>query len=126
MSQWNFLDIQFCYGIWIICKMKRFIIGFILGSVLVSSVTYAYRIPKPQRITDFDQNGLVILNETLEQLWDVTNGRFVINITTSNPDGSLKGNVGEMILFNNSGTYYLAINTTGAKIWRSIELSDTP
>jgi len=106
--------------------MKKFIIGFILGSLLVSEVSYAYRMPKPQRITDFDQNGLVILNEVLEQLWDVTNGRFVLNIVTSNPDGSLKGNVGGMILFNNSGTYYLAINVTGAKIWKSILLTDTP
>lgn len=106
--------------------MRKFIIGVILGSILTSGVSYAYRIPKPQRITGFDQNGLVTLNETLEQIWDVTNGRYVLNVVTSNPDGSLTGNVGEVILFNSSGTYYLAVNTTGAKIWRSILLTDTP
>ena len=57
--------------------MKKFILGIILGSLLTSGISYAYRAPKPQRITDFDENNLVILNETLEQLWDVTNGRYV-------------------------------------------------
>lgn len=106
--------------------MKKFIIGFIIGSFLLTGISFAYRIPKPQRITDFDQNGLVILNETLEQLYDLTNGRFSLNITTVNPDGNRKGNVGEIILFNNSGTYYLAINTTGSTVWRSVVLTDTP
>ena len=106
--------------------MKRFILGVIVGSLLISGISYAYRMPKPQRITDFDQNGLVILNENLERLWDITNGRFNLDIVIVNPDGNTKGNVGDMLLFNNSGTYYLAINTTGAKIWRSIVLTDTP
>ena len=106
--------------------MKRFVTGFLLGSILISGITYAYRIPKPQRITDFDQNGLVILNETLENLWNLTNGRYSLNTITTNPDGTLTGNGGDMILYNNSGAYYLAINTTGAKIWRSVLLTDTP
>ena len=106
--------------------MKKLIIGFILGNLLATGVSFAYRIPKPQRITDFDQNGLVILNETLEQLYDLTNGRFSLNITTTNPDGNRKGDVGEIILFNNSGDYYLAINTTGSTVWRSTALTDTP
>jgi len=106
--------------------MRRIICGFILGSLLVSGISYAYRTPKPQRITDFNQNGLVILNENLEQLWNVTNGRYNLNITTNNPDGSLQGNGGDMVLFNNSGTYYLEINTTGAKVWRGVVLTNTP
>ena len=92
----------------------------------MGGISYAYRIPKPQRITDFDQNGLVTLNETLEQLWDVTNGRYNLTTVTTNPDGAKSGKGGDMVLFNNSGTYYLAINTTGAKIWRSVVLTDTP
>jgi hypothetical protein len=106
--------------------MRKFIVGLILGSLLVNGISYAYRIPKPQRITGFDQNGLVILNETLEQLWDVTNGRYSLNTTTTNPDGSLQGNGGDMILLNTGGNYYLEINTTGAKVWRGILLSNTP
>jgi len=106
--------------------MKRFILGIILGSLLATGVSYAYRIPKPQRITAFDQNGLVILNEVLDNLWNVTNGRYSLNITTTNPDGSLQGNGGDMVLYNSSGTYYLEINTTGAKVWRGVVLTNTP
>ena len=106
--------------------MKKFIFGLIIGVFCVSGVGNAYRIQRPMRITDFDQRNLVILNESLENLWDVSNGRFNLDIVTSNPDGNLKGDVGDMILFNNSGTYYLCINTTGVKIWRSTLLQDLP
>jgi len=105
--------------------MKRFVIGFILGSFLITGVSYAYRIPRPFRITGFDQNNLVTLNDTLEALWDVTNGRYNLSLTTVNPDGTVKGNAGDMILFNNSGTYYLEI-CVGGTVWRGEELSNTP
>lgn len=105
--------------------MKKFILGIILGFILTGSISYAYRIPKPQRITDFDQNGLVILNENLENLWDVTNGRMNLDIVTVNPDGATKGDVGDMLLYNNGGTYYLEI-CVGGTVWRGEELSNTP
>ncbi len=106
--------------------MKKILFGLIIGLILSSSISYAYRIGKPLRITDFDQKGLVVINENFERLWDITNGRYSLNITTTNPDGNTKGDVGDILLYNNSGTYYLAINTTGAKVWRSILLTDTP
>jgi len=106
-------------------KMRRFISGLIIG-LFISGIAYGYRIAKPQRITDFDQRGLIVANENFERLWQLTNGRFNLDIVTVNPDGNTKGDVGDMLLFNNSGTYYLAINTTGAKVWRSILLTDTP
>lgn len=106
--------------------MKKIIIGFIFGSLLVSGISYAYRIPKPQRITAFDENNLVVINEVLENLWNLSNGRFSLDIVTSNPDGSRRGDIGDVLLFNNSGTYYLEINVTGAKIWQGILLQDTP
>ena len=105
--------------------MKRFITGLIIGLCL-TGISYGYRISKPQRITDFDQRGLVVVNENFERLWDVTNGRYQLDITTTNPDGNTNGDVGDVIMLNNSGTYYLEVNTTGAKIWRGIQLTDTP
>lgn len=91
----------------------------------MTGVSYAYRIPKPQRITEFNHSGLVILNESLEQLWDVTNGRISINLTTVNPDGVVKGNAGDMVLLNDSGTYYLEI-CAGGTVWLGEALSNTP
>jgi hypothetical protein len=105
--------------------MRKYIL-FVLFLLLAIGTSQAYRISKPQRITAFDHNGLVILNETLEQLWDVTNGRYNLTIVTTNPDGTVSGKGGDMVLYNASGTYYLAINTTGVKIWRSVLLQDLP
>ncbi len=102
------------------------IISFIIGFTLATGIVYGYRISKPQRITDFDQKGLVVVNENFERLFDLTNGRYALNITTTNPDGNLKGDVGDMILANTNSIYYLEINTTGAKIWRGVQLTDVP
>ena len=106
--------------------MKKFVAILILGVLFYSGTTYGFRTEKPNRLTEFDQNNLVILNRVLESLWDISNGRFNLDIVTTNPDGNTKGDVGDMLLFNDSGTYYLEINTTGAKVWRGILLSDTP
>jgi hypothetical protein len=105
--------------------MKKLICGIILGSLLMTGISYAYRIPKPQRITEFNHNGLVILNESLEQLWDLTNGRYNLSITTSNPDGVVKGNAGDMILLLSGGVYYLEV-CTGSNVWVGEALSNTP
>ena len=105
----------------------RKLICILVVVLLLSGTSYALRISKPPRFTKLDDPVQITqLNNTLEDLWNLTNGRFTINIVTTNPDGSLKGDVGDMVLFNNSGSFFLAINTTGAKIWRSVALSDTP
>lgn len=52
------------------------------------------------------------------------NGR--LEIVTSNPDGSRKGTAGDIVLLNNSGTFYLEVNTDGGTTWRGVLLSDTP
>ena len=106
--------------------MKKLALGLILGLLLSSSISYAYRISKPQRITDFDQRGLVIVNENFERLWDITNGRFSLDIVTVNPDGNIKGDVGDMLLAYTNSLYYLEINVTGAKVWRGTALTDLP
>ena len=55
---------------------------------LITTSVYAYRMSKPRRITDFDERNLVILNDTLESLWDITNGRM----TEFDDDVTLSGN----------------------------------
>ena len=95
--------------------MKKFTMGFVLGLLLVGSVSYAYRIPKPQRITAFDENNLVILNETLENLWNVVNGRYNFDIKTSVPTS--KPIEGTAVAYSSGGVYRLYIYLNGA--WRS-------
>ena len=103
----------------------KLIIAFIIGFCLASGIVYGYRIPKPNRITDFDQKGLVVINDNFEKLFDITNGRYSLNIVTVNPDGATRGDTGDMLLLNVGGTYYLEI-CVGGTVWRGEELSNTP
>ena len=107
---------------------NKFILGICIGVGLAIAVNaYSYRPPKPTRLTKLDEiSQIVQLNEALENLWNVIDGRYALNIVTVNPDGARRGDVGDMVLFNNSGTYYFAVNTTGAKVWRSVQLTNTP
>jgi len=86
----------------------------------------AYRISKPDKITEINDESLVRLNTILEDLWDITNSRYQMGYVTTNPDGSRNGDIGDFVLFNNNGTYYLAINVDGLTTWRSVQLTDTP
>jgi len=108
--------------------MRKYLIILFLGILIsVSFNIYALRSPSPQRFTDFtDKSQINQLNDFLETIWNITNGRYNINIVTTNPDGNTKGDVGDILLFNDSGTYYLCINVTGSTIWRSVALTDTP
>ena len=77
--------------------MKKSIIGLIIGLCL-SGVAQAYRVAKPIRITGFDQNNLVAVNENFERLWDITNGRYNLSVentipTKSATEGDMKGYV---------------------------------
>ena len=94
--------------------------------MLCTSMAYAYRITKPLPITDYNERGMVIINDNFERIWNITNGRFNLNITTTNPDGVVDGEVGDMILYNDAGTHYLEINVDGEKMWRGVNLTDTP
>ena len=103
----------------------RFIIGFIIGSLLITGGSYAYRIPKPQRITDFDQNGLVTINETLEQLWDLTNGRISLNSGSLISTGTGTVKMGSTNNANNVG--WLKIERTdGTMVYIPYWTDDTP
>jgi len=105
--------------------MKKCIIIILI--VLFVGSAYAYRTARPINFTDLtDPAQINQLNTILTELWDLTNGRYHMNETTTNPDGTRNGYLGEMILFNDSGTYYLCINVNGVKIWKSTLLQDLP
>lgn len=51
-----------------------------------------------------------------------------LEIVTSNPDGSRTGKRGDILLFNDSETYYLeiCISSPTGTVWKGVALSDTP
>ena len=108
--------------------MRRFVAGVVLGLMLGTVITaYPFRTGAPPTFTDFENFSQVMqLNRYLSDIWEITNGKYTMNIKTTNPDGSDSGNVGDMVLFNNGGTYYLEVNVDGSTTWRGVLLTDTP
>ena len=106
--------------------MKKIIL-IILAILLIPVGLYAYRTSRPIKFTDLTKpDQITQLNEIITELWNISNGKWNMNIVTVNPDGTTKGDVGDMLLYNSSGTYYLEINTTGSTIWRGVALTNTP
>ena len=58
------------------------------------------------------------INETLEQLWDVTNGRYVPDVKNSVPTNSPPE--GSMVVYSSGGVYriYIYLNS-GWRVWTS-------
>ncbi len=92
--------------------MKRFIFGLIAGFVLSCAVAKAGIItsPPPSDIP-------VQTQQYLFNIWQNMNRPEVV---TSDPNGSRKGKKGDLVLFNNSGTFSLEVNTTGSTVWQTL------
>jgi hypothetical protein len=103
--------------------MKKFIIVLIL--VCISGIVYGYRIAKPQRITDFDQKGLVVINENFERLWDLTNGRYSPNSASSASTGTGTVKMGSVNSANSAGWVKFE-KTDGTSIYIPYWTDDTP
>jgi hypothetical protein len=97
--------------------MRRFILGFILGTLLICGVSYAYRIAKPIPIQEVNLTTLVELNRVLEELWDLTNGRmdevFKLNIGDVNDGNYMEiQNDGDVVFYGTSGLAFGEIYTS--------------
>jgi len=92
----------------------KYFIGFIIG-LLISGTAYAYRFSKPQRITEFDDRALVIINESLEQLWDAVNGRYTLDVEITAPTKT--ADEGDIVAYSSGGVYRIYIYLNGA--WRA-------
>lgn len=105
--------------------MKKIIFGFIIGLVFINGIGYAYRISKPLRIVDFDQKGLIVINENFERLWDITNGRFSLNEGANSSTGTGTIKMGSTSNANSTG--FLKIEKTdGTVVYIPYFSDDTP
>ena len=92
-----------------------FIFTLIILCSVVTRDTQAYRTVKPQRITKTDAADLTALNDAIEQLWFITNGRYNFDVVTAEP--SVTASEGLAKVSNVGGVYKLHIYINGA--WRS-------
>jgi len=91
--------------------MRGWMVGLIVGVVLSSvSVSWAIRLPAPPTITEWNPSAIAQINSYLRQVWELTNGRLTHEVTTTNPNGSRVGTQGDLVFYNNSGSYKLCVN----------------
>lgn len=88
--------------------MKILILSLIL---LFSTQVYAGKISAPPPLKDLP----VSLQHYLKQLYD---NFHVLEITTTAPNGNKKGTKGQIVIYNNSGTFELWVNTTSLTVWQ--------
>ncbi len=64
---------------------------------------------KPEQVKQLKEILLFILDRLDE-----------LPLTTTDPNGNLSGRIGQIILYNNAGTFSLKVNTTGLKVWQTL------
>jgi len=75
-----------------------------------------YNLVSPPKTTD--ANSLYQYLYVLYQRW------MVAQISVSEPNGFVDGSVGSIIIYNNNGTYYLAVETSdpNGTVWKGVAL----
>lgn len=83
--------------------MKKTIITLLFLGVVTSA--YALRVARPISLTyPITKEQVVQLNRNLDDLWNITNGRFELDITTTSKSNARNG---EIWILNDGGTYKL-------------------
>ena len=90
-------------------EMKKFIIILFMFSLPVFGGTISSPPPLPELPPQ--------LQHYLTEMYD---NFHVLEITTTAPEGNIKGIKGTMIIYNNSGTFELWINDDGNISWQQI------
>ena len=111
--------------------MRWVFVGLLVGwgmfgwSVLKMPSAYAVRLSKPPTITKLDEANLAELNSWLDKLWQLTNGRYTVDVVTTNPNGVRTCAQGDEVYFNTSGSFQHCVcssattpATPTGKTWR--------
>lgn len=69
----------------------------------------------PRKIYSYKDNQA--LDKDIKQIYDWLSKD---DVTTTAPNGSRQGRVGERVLYNNAGTFELWVNTDGSTVWQQI------
>ena len=102
--------------------MGRVLLGVCVGIALSAPSVWALRIASPPTFREWNTNTFSQLNDVFLQLWNIGNGRYQMDVVTSDPDGSRRGDVGEAVLFD-TATNRLCVNVDGAKLWHCVDIS---
>jgi hypothetical protein len=103
--------------------MKRLLIGIMIGMLLMATPLWALRTERPPEFYEWNTNTFTQLNNFLLQVWNVINGRYALDVTTADPDGSRRGVKGEMILYDPGASEELCVNIDGSTDWDCVSIT---
>jgi len=91
--------------------MRNFISGIVLGFFIAGTIGATISTPPP-----------LSGEPAQEQAYfsEIYNGINRMDVVTSAPNGTLKGVLGQPVLYNNSGTFTLWVNTDSDTTWQQI------
>lgn len=98
--------------------MRRLLLGALVGLALAGPSAWGFRTGKPPTLTDLTPDQMAELNVFLERLWNVSNGRYSVDVVTANPNGARRGDIGDVIVYNNNGARKFCTNTDGGTAWQ--------
>jgi len=87
------------------------ILAIVLIKLVYGGYVWAGELPFPPALKDEPVEELAYLR-TIQRNWNN------IPIVTTNPNGARNGNLGDMILYNNSGSWKDCYNIDGGQSWR--------
>ena len=89
----------------------RILIAVLLFLILFTSFVWGAKIPAPPVIKDKN------IGEYLKTLYE---NNDILETTETAPNGNRRGRKGQCIIYDNSGTFELWINTDGETSWQQI------
>ena len=100
-------------------------VGLWCFGLATCSNALALRTESPPTFHEWNENNFSALNQTLLQFWNALNGRYTMNTTTTDPDGVLRGETGNAILYLPAGgSPQLCLNTDGLTDWDCLVTSE--
>ena len=104
--------------------MKRLFLGIVIGIAIAAPPLWALRIERPPEfVPEWSTNRITQLNNFLLGLWNLSNGRYQLDVTTSDPDGSRRGQKGEQVLYDPGANEEFCVNIDGATDWDCASLT---
>lgn len=103
--------------------MRLFLLGVGIGMCLSAPPLWALRVARPPEFYDWNTNTFTQLNDTLLGFFNVINGRYQVDVSTTDPDGSRKGSKGEMVLYDPGASEELCLNVDGSSDWDCVALN---
>ena len=91
--------------------------GCLIGIVISAPPLWALRFARPPTFTEWNSNTFTQLNDVLLQIFNVINGRYAVDVSVADPDGSRRCAKGELVLYDPGASEELCVCVDGALDW---------